>query len=53
MGNQVNCCEKNTEVPDNANQGDFVDSGKRPRERNKLQNGGGANGILNTDGKKR
>ena len=52
MGNYANCCEKNNkDLPDNVNQGDMgVDSSKRPT-RERMQNGGGAHAIINTDGK--
>lgn len=29
----------------------MADSSRRPKDRNKLQNGGGAHAVLNTDGK--
>eukprot|EP00347_Sterkiella_histriomuscorum_P024166 403332075 len=50
MGNYANCCEKNNkDLPDNVNQGDMgVDSSKRPT-RERMQNGGGAHAIINTD----
>lgn len=41
MGNYANCCEKNhNDLPDNVNKGDMADSAKRPKDRNKIQNGG-------------